>query len=832
MKVTKFLDEKRFRVPASKLRTKCDLSRFKFRSTKNLDILNTIIGQDKAVEAIKFGLGIRNQGYNIFVTGLTGTGKTSVIKSFLEEIVHREKTPGDWCYVYNFNDPDFPKSIFFPTGEGSKFKESIRRVFAEITAGIPKAMKTRDYQDTVKSFLAENENAKNKLLKQLHRKARQKGCKIEFSEGGINIIPLTGDRPMSELEMTSLPENKRQQVIAVVRVLQADVERAISRTREIENTIKEKLNALQQATAANAVEQLMKSVKKKYKTQSEVLDYLDQFQADIVTNLEDFVEETELKNVSELSEEELEHLRYKFAKYKVNLLVDNSRTKGSPVVTEPNPTYHNLFGRIERKPRSGGYVSDFTMIKSGSVHRANGGFLVINATDALVNWHVWDSLKRTIKTKEVRIEDIEHRDGSIPVASMRPAPIPADLKIIIIGSDYVYHMLYNDDEDFKKIFKVKAEFDHEMSRSEERVMDYAKFVGNRCRAENLKHFDKSGVGSLVDFSSRIVEHQHKLSARFSEITDIIREASFWATKSRSALVQAKHVERAIETRVSRSNLQEDKLQEFISRNDIMIDVKGKIVGQVNGLSVYDWGDYSFGKPFKITVNTYLDSSGIFDIEREADLSGRIYNKGSMILSSCFSRRFGQDKVLNLRANIAIEQSYGEIEGDSATAAELYALLSSLAGVPIDQGLAVTGSVNQQGLVQPIGGVNEKIEGFFNVCKARKLTGRQGVIVPFQNMKNLMLKPEIVEAVRKKRFHIYAVQNIDEGIQILTGRRAGKLRRIGGFEEGTINYLVNKKLTEFNKKINGDDRPRRDTKSPKEKKHRKRAAQIETRGRKE
>jgi lon-related putative ATP-dependent protease len=544
----------------------------------------------------------------------------------------------------------------------------------------------------------------------------------------------------------------------------------------------------------------LEDLKEKYKTNPRIPDYLDDVEEDILANLKEFLGQTpELP----FHIEGMDRSSF-LERYRVNVLVDNEKTRGAPVIEEANPTYNNLVGRIERKMRLGMAFTNFMMIKSGSVLQANGGYLVVNALDVLRNPFSWEALKRIIKKSEVKIEDLAELYG-ISTAGMKPDPIPVSLKVIMLGSPWLYYLLYYYDEDFRSIFKVKSDFDTQMGGSREENLRYANFIGKMATDKNLLPFTREAVAAVIDHAARLAEKKGKISLRFSDLTDLISESSHWAGASGSATVDQTHVEKALDQRYYRANLLEERVQELLADGTIMVDVSGAVPGQVNGLSVYDLGDFSFGKPSRITSRVYLGKAGVVDIEREAKLSGRIYNKGVLILTGYLGGRYAQDKPLSLSASLAFEQSYGDIEGDSASAAELVALLSAISEVPVKQGIAITGSINQRGELQPIGGVNEKIEGFFAVCKSRGLSGEQGVVIPKANVKNLMLKKEVVQAVNDGKFHVYAVGTVDETVALLTGMPAGERRDDGTWPEGTVNFLVDKRLREIARKLKAEEK---------------------------
>ena len=565
----------------------------------------------------------------------------------------------------------------------------------------------------------------------------------------------------------------------------------------MEKDVREKIKELDRSTALYAIGHLMENLKKKYRDNEKIIKYLKEVDKDIIEQLDDFKSMDE-KQASFMGIS-LPMAAPSFTRYNINIIVDNSKLKGAPVISETNPTYYNLFGAIEYRAQLGAMFTDFNMIKAGAIQRANGGYLILQAFDLLTSPFAWETLKRAIRSGEIRPENMFEYYRPFPSSSIQPEPLPLHLKIVLIGNSFIYHLLYELDEDFRRLFKVRADFDIEMKRDKAHLDRYAAFISTRCQEEKLKHFDPTGVARIVDYGSREVDNKEKISTRFMEIAELISEASFWAEKGGAKLVTAKEVDKAIEEKVYRSRMIEDKIEELIENGTIMIDTDGVAVGQVNGLSIYQLGDYTFGKPSRITAVTQVGRGGVLAIEREVKLSGPIHSKGVLILSGYLGMKFGSDKPLSISASLCFEQLYEEIEGDSASSGELYALLSSLSNLPLDQGIAVTGSVNQYGKIQPIGGVNEKIEGFFTVCKARGLNGSQGVIIPRQNVRNLMLNDEMVEAVRQNKFSIFAIEDIDEGLEILTGKKAGRFLK-GRYEKGSVYGLVDKKLHEFTRKM--------------------------------
>ena len=778
------------------LRWNCDPSVFPFKTTEEIPPLKGIIEQERPTRAIRFGLDIASPGFNIYVSGLTGTGKTTVIKTFLEDIAAKMPCPDDWLYVYNFRDPNCPTVLNLPAGRAKVLKAEMEELVRLLKAEIPKAFESKEYEESVNSLLRENQGIQQILFSQLSEKARSEGFAIEISKVGVSLVPMKDGHPIPPDQYETLDAETKKQIELHRARLDQDIQSFLRQVRDANKDSREKINELHRRVGLYVVGIRIDGIREQHAGFPAVTAYLQDVQEYILSNLEDFTEDSSKQEPSGASQISLEPLEDPFAKYSVNIVVDNTDLKGAPVVIETNPTYYNLFGRIERRAQLGTLSPDFTLIRAGSYARANGGFLVLNAHDVLLNSGSWETLKRTVKNKEVRIEDMAEQFGIVPVAGMRPSPIPVNVKVIMMGHQLIYHELYALDEDFRKIFKVKADFDSEMPRDEQAFQNYAAFISSRCYDEGLVHFEPSGVAEVVEYGAWLVDNQQKLSARFSDVADIVREASYWARAAGKSAVAAEHVQRAVDEKCYRSSLIEERIRSLITEGTLLVDVEGKAVGQVNGLAVIDLGDIRFGRPSRITAKTYMGKSGVVDIERESKMSGKIYEKGVLILSGYLGAKYAQERPLSLNASLCFEQSYEGIEGDSASSTELYALLSSLSGIPVSQGIAVTGSINQNGQIQPIGGVNQKIEGFFDLCKEKGLTGAQGVMIPVQNVKNLMLKQDVIDAVSAGKFRIYAVRSIDEGIEVLTGTAAGERKNGKPYPDGTVNHLVEKRLKEF------------------------------------
>jgi len=781
-----------------KLRKECDPKLLRCETTQEMAPLEEIIGQERAVRALKFGLEIKERGFNIYVAGFPGTGRTTAVKDFLEEIAKTKPVPHDWCYVNNFRNPYEPKAIKLPPGRGKDFQRDSKNFIDEARRTLPKAFESEDYAAKREATIKAMEGQRNELFAQLNRKAQEEGFLIQSTPMGLLLIPVIRGKPLSDQEFMALTPKLREEIQERRGRLESELRNAMRQLREMERKIHEELQKMNREVALYTIGHLVTDLMERYKEFPDVTAYLEAVRDDILENISQFVEEPKAPPQVPFPVPWMRELP--FRKYEVNVIVDNFDLKGAPVVMEFNPTHQNLFGRIEKEAQFGALTTDFTMVRGGSLHRANGGYLVLPVEELLRNLFSYDSLKRALRNEQIVIEEAGERLGFISTKSLMPESIPLSVKVILIGNPLLYQQLYILDTDFKELFKVKADFDITMDRTEENMQQYAAFVCTLCQKENLRHLDSSGLAKLVEYSSRLAEDQEKLSTRFAEISDIVREANFYATQENSSYVTGSHVKRSIDEKVYRSKLIQEKIQEMIQRGLLLIDTDGEAVGQVNGLSVISLGDFAFGRPSRVTASIGLGREGVIDIEREARLGGPIHTKGVLILSGYLTERFAQDKPLSLSARLVFEQSYEGVEGDSASSTELYAILSTLSEQPVKQSIAVTGSVNQKGEVQAIGGVNEKIEGFFEVCKAKGLTGQQGVIIPESNVQNLMLKEEVLDAVKAGKFHIYPVKNIDQGIQILTGVKAGARKPDGTFEDGTINYRVDKRLKEIAEKL--------------------------------
>ncbi len=785
------------KLPVEKLRNVFDVKLMKCESTQDLVPLNEIIGQERAVRALKFGLGIKDHGFNTYVAGYPGTGRKTAVKSFVEAQAKIQPVPLDWCYVNNFSNQYEPKAIGLPSGKGKEFRDDMKGFIESIRTALPKAFESEDYAARRDATIRGMENQRKQLIEQLNVKAQQEGFIIQSTPIGLLLIPVLNGKPLSEEEMLALPQKTRDRIQEKRERLEAEFRNTMRQLIDMERKIHDALKKLNREVALYAIGSQLESLIEKHKDIPEIIAYLKEVQSDILENLQQFIRRGEPQQ----QPFQMPWMREEpFRKYEVNVVIDNSDTKGAPVVMESNPTYHNLLGRTEKEAQFGALTTDFSMIRAGSIHKANGGYLIIPVEDLLRNPFSYDGLKRNLKDGKLIIEEPEERYGFLSIKTLKPQPIPLSAKVILIGDPYIYQLLFSLDPDFRELFKIKAEFDTTMARTDENVKQYAAFVCTLCEKEKLKHLDPSGIAKIVEYSSRVAQDQYKLSTQFSFIADIIRESNFYAAQENAPFISASHVKKAIEEKIYRSKLIQEKIQEMIQRGFFLIDTVEERVGQVNGLSVMGLGDFAFGTPSRVTASIGLGREGVIDIEREAKMGGPIHTKGVLILSGYIHDKYAKDKPLSLSARLVFEQSYAGVEGDSASSTELYSILSALSGLPIKQNIAVTGSVNQRGEVQAIGGANEKIEGFFEVCKARGFTGTQGVMIPESNVQNLMLKEEVVEAVKAGQFSIYSVKTIDEGIEVLTGVKAGQRRPDGTFEEGTVNFLVDKQLREMAEKL--------------------------------
>jgi ATP-dependent Lon protease len=805
-----------FELSWDKLRLHYNTKDFSFNTTDDVEPLKEILGQRRAFEAIETALNINSKGYNIFITGLAGTGRTTTIKYLLEELSQKYEIPDDICCVNNFKDPDLPRIIMLPPGEGKHLGGDMAEFIESLKKGIPQIFESEEYKLRKRTMLEKYQEKEKQGLRELEKKLTADNFSLiqiqmgPFTRPGIAPVIMGKAVAIEQLENMvekgEYPRENFQSLKAKYNEFIQEMEKIFNEAQQREKVFKEKLNGLNKELVTPLIKESINLFKDKYKNKA-LNVYLDEVEKNLMDNFEDFLPQPDKGTTPSLMPIDIIPPQSpKFLEYEINVIVSNSETKGRPVIIENYPTYRNIFGGIERVlDRNGVWRSDYTKIKAGSLIKANGGYLILNLMDALMEPGVWQTLKRALKSESIEIGSFDPF-YNLYTSTLKPEPIPLNTKVIILGDNSLYHLLYNLDDDFKKIFKIKSDFDTVMNNDENIPNKYAAFIRSICDKDKLMPFDKEGVAAVVEYGIRIAGRQKKVTTKFHKISDILREANYWSLKdNNSKPVTRSHVEKAIEGQDYRVNMVEEKIQELIEDGILMIDTEGEVVGQVNGLSVYTMGDYSFGRPSKITAKTSMGKAGIINIEREADLSGKTYNKGILILSGYLRYRYAQNKPLTISASICFEQSYSGIDGDSASSSEVFALLSSLSGIPIRQYLAVTGSINQNGGIQPIGGVNEKIEGFFDVCKAKGFYDKQGVIIPKSNLGDLMLKKEVVQSVKEKKFHIYPIETVDQGIEILTGVKAGERGKTGNYPKGSMNFLVDKKLKDLAKGLKGFDK---------------------------
>lgn len=784
-----------YRVPVSKLRSEYNSQQFPFETTDDLGQLpSEMIGQKRAEQAMEFGLSVEQTGYNLFVVGPSGTGRMTYTQDSVAKMAKNRPVPDDCCYVYNFENPDRPMVISLPAGQGQQFQRKIELLLIDIEREIRSTFTGEEYEKKKRTIFEGFREKVEERWKQADDFALKQNYKIERTPNGINTFPLRFGRPMAMKEYDKLSDHDKEEVREKEKRVEEKIQETVYQIRKMDEEIRKSVDQFMKQTAADAIEGLFHPLKESYKENSKVNTYLEAYFLDVVEHFSLFLvnheEQNNIMNALMESKEQSLH------RYIVNLFVNNRNLNGAPVIYETNPTYQNLFGKVEYKGALGSWVTDFTYIKPGALQLANGGYLILQATELLQQPYAWSLLKRALQTEQIQIENLFEEKGAFPTSGLKPEPIALNIKVIIIGSYYLYDLLSSVDEDFHKLFKVKVEFDTVMEKNEENSLKMAQFVKSYAENEGLLPFHRNAVAKIIDYSARLTENQSKLSTRFQEITKLLVESSYWAKKENVTVVEDNHIYKALCEQTRRSNHISEQYREMMKNETIMVETTGSRVGQINGLAVLGTRDASFGIPTKITAQTYAGRNGIMNIERETRMSGQIHNKGMMILTGFLSGEFAKNQPIPLSASITFEQTYSQVDGDSASSTELYVLLSSLAEVPINQGIAVTGSVNQWGEIQPIGGVNEKIEGFYYICKDKGLTGKQGVMIPKQNVRNLMLEEEVVEAVRQGTFHIWAVGHIAEGIEILTGVSAGNIRDING--QFSADTIFSKVEARFNK----------------------------------
>ena len=766
---------------------------FKFETTDDLDSKDLIYGQDRGIKALEFGLDVESKGYNLYLEGPSGVGKTMYTKNYVTKVAAKKKTPDDWCYIYNFEEPNEPIAVSLPAGKGKEFRDDMNSFIQDIKRDIKLTFGNEDF-DKQKSLMQSTfEQKKNSLLEKLNKQSMKSGFQVKTAQNGVYMMPILNGKTIEEEEFEKLDEKTRKQFEENSIKVQEQIIEAINQIKVLEKENAKKIEEWQSNIALITINSHVNPLKSKYKKNAKIAVFFDSIKADVLKNLPLFIKD-------EVSETKAQALKQEVVRpwlnYRVNLFVDNSSLTGSPVIMDSNYLYHNLFGKLEYENQYGMLKTDFTMLKPGLLHKANGGYIILQASDLLANPICYDALKKALLVKELNIENNMEQRSYMVMISLKPEPIPLNVKVLLLGDSNIYHTLLSLDPDFKKLFKIKVEFEETAPRTDVNVMKLARFVHSFSEKEGMLPLDKGAMAKLVEYTSRLSDSQDKLSTRFNEVGEIVAEASTWARLSKKKLVTSEFIEKTLAERIERVKKYDSLYMEMIKENTLLISTEGAEVGVINGLTILSIGDYSFGKPAKITANTYMGKSGIINIEREIEMSGTSHSKGVLILSGYLGETFAQDFPLSLTASLCFEQLYNGVDGDSASSTELYALLSSLSEIPIKQSIAVTGSVDQKGNIQPIGGINEKIEGFYQVCKQRGLTGEHGVVMPIQNVQNLNLSDEIINSVKEGKFHIYAISTIDEGIEILTGVPAGKKNKEGKFPAGTIKYLAYEKLKRY------------------------------------
>lgn len=780
-----------FELGREQLRKTCDPKSLPFKTTKGLVPLDEVIGQDRAVRAIEFGLDISSSGFNLFLAGRQGTGKSTILKRILARFSDARPVPPDIAYVHNFDDPDSPAVLTLPAGTGAKLRDDMHELVEDLKERIPKAFEGKAYDDQKRQTAEKHQENKQALLEKLEERAEQLGFQVKSTPMGFRTIPLRDGEPLTQEEYQNMEDGEQNELDSRTEKFQAEIRDVMSEVKDVDLALKVDMKELNRQVAMTVLGELLVDTKKRYSKLEGVPEYLGKLEHEVLENIDQF--RTQEEPQLPIPGLKMPRQEPDLTRYAVNLIVDNANVSGAPVVIEKNPTYANLVGRVERRAQFGALLTDFTMIRAGSLVKANGGYLVLNIEDVLRNPFVYEALKRALMDQEVRIEDMAERYGLFSATTLRPGPVPLDVKVCLIGNLHFYHLLFAYDETFREIFKVKVDFDYQTARADDSVLMFGAFVARLAEKEHLSPFGRSAVAAIVDESSRMVEDQQKLSLHFGEVNDLIREAAYWARQAGATVVEAKHVDRAIKESDFRSSLSKERVRELIERDILAVDTDGEKVGQINGLAVHMLGDYMFGRPTRITAAAHLGRDGVVNIERRVRMSHSTHDKGVLILSGFLGERFAQEQPLALSASLAFEQSYSEIAGDSASSTELYVLMSALSGAPIRQGIAVTGSVNQRGEVQAIGGVNHKIEGFFDVCFMRALTGEQGVIIPRANVQHLMLRRRVVDAIVAGKFHVWAVDTVDQGIEILTGVAAGERSDDGEWTPDSINARVQDRL---------------------------------------
>ncbi|MCR5186680.1 MAG: AAA family ATPase [Clostridia bacterium] len=776
-----------------------DLFDLEDKNDENQTNNELIYGQERGIKALQFGTDIDIKGYNLYLEGPSGVGKTMYTKRFLEQKALKEKVPNDWVYVYNFDNPNEPIAISFQAGLGKVFKSTMENFVKDVRKDLKKTFNNDDFEKEKQIIRQEFEEKREQLLEKLNQKTLIQGFQVKSTDNGVYMMPVLDGKTIGEEEFDELDESVKREFEERSTLVQEQIFEALAEIKAIEKQAEKKIDDWQSSIALMTISVHINSIKANYKRNKKIATYLENVKKDILKNVGAFLADDQKasQNAAMIGMQRAEN-KEPWLNYRVNLFVDNSKLEGAPVVMDTNYSYINIFGGSEYESQYGTIKTDYMMITPGLLHKANGGYIIFQAKDLLLNPFCYETLKKSLKVKEIAIENAQEQRANMLLAALKPESIPLDVKVLLVGNSNIYHTLLSMDEDFRKLFKIKVEFEEDAPKTEDNIKKLSNFVRQFCDQENLLKLDQEAMAKIVEVTSKMAGDKEKLSTQFSEIGEIVGEASVWAKKDKQKIITKDYIQKALDERIDRIKKYDARYVQMIKDDSLLIDTSGFEVGQINGLTVITIGDYSFGKPSRITASTYMGKSGIINIEREIEMSGPSHSKGVYILTGYLGEQFAQEMPLSLTANICFEQLYGGVDGDSASSTELYAILSSLSGVPINQSIAVTGSVNQKGNIQPIGGVNEKIEGFYQICKLKGLNGEQGVIIPKQNVRNLCLSDELVESVRKNKFHIYAISTIEEGIEILTGVPAGKKDKNGKFPLGTINYLVYEKLKKFSK----------------------------------
>ena len=786
-----------FELSYKRLKSTCNPNLFKFETTESLEPISAGIGQERGIKALEFGLNVANNGYNLYIEGPSGVGKTMYTKHYLDTISKKKKIPQDWCYVYNFDNPNEPVAIPLSAGQGKEFRDAMDRFIKDIKHDIKETFSNDDFEKEKALIKQEYDAKRESLMAKLNETSSQYGFQVKSANNGIYMMPVINGKTIEESEFEKLDESTKKEFEDKSTIVQQHVMNAISQIKAIQSEADQKISEWQSNVALLTVNAHINYIKSNFKRNKKINKFLDDVKKDILKNVNAFLVDDK-KQSANVAQNPRPEVQQPWLNYRVNLFIDNSNHEGAPVIMDSNYSYPNIFGKLEYENYYGSLKTDYTMLKPGLLHIANGGYLIMQAADLLSNQSCYNSLKKVLRTKELGIENLVDQHSSMVMVSLKPEPIPLNLKVILIGNDNIYQTLISVDADFRKLFKIKVEFEDDAPLTVDNMNKLARVVEGFCKTEELPPLDRTGMAKVIEFASRLANDQTKLSTRFSEITQIVGEAATLAKLHREKVISGETVDLALAQRQERVQKYNEKYIEMINNNTLLIDTKGFKVGQINGLTVMSLGDYSFGLPTKITANTYVGKNGIIDIEREVDMSGSSHSKGILILAGYLGEMFAQDMPLSLTASLCFEQLYNGVDGDSASSTELYAILSSLSGIPINQAIAVTGSVNQKGEIQPIGGVNEKIEGYFKICKLRGLDGSHGVMIPKLNEQNLNLSDEVVDAVKQGLFHIYTISTIEQGIEILTGVPAGRKDETSRFPAGSVNCLAYAKLRKYAK----------------------------------